>query len=171
MTVDDVKSFWKKQPNKQTNTYRGTNSFTAPLAQNEYKIDILHMTPLAKDKDVPQYALVVIDIFSKLADVTPMKERDGEHVLKALITSWKQLGYPMSVYSDDDGAFAAKNQVQHLFNSEQINHIRKKTNANVAERVMKTMKNKFHYRISCNNMKWTDAVTPASKQYNSTVHS
>ena len=44
----------------------------------------MHMSPLAKDKNVPQYALVVIDIFSKLADVIPMEERDGEHVLKAM---------------------------------------------------------------------------------------
>ena len=38
-------------------------------------------------------------LFSKLADVIPMEERDGEHVLKALRTSFKKMGYPMSVYS------------------------------------------------------------------------
>ena len=70
----------------------------------------MHMTPLAKDKNVPLYALVVIDIFSKLADVIPMEERDGEHVLKALRAIFKQMGYPMSVCSDD-GAFATNNQV------------------------------------------------------------
>ena len=59
----------------------------------------MHMSPLAKDKNVPQYALVVIDIFSKLADVIPMDERDGEHVLKALRASFKKIGYPMSVMS------------------------------------------------------------------------
>ena len=129
------------------------------------------MSPLAKDKNVPQYALVVIDIFSKLADVIPMEERDGEHVLKALRASFKKMGYPMSVYSDDDGAFATKNQVQDFFNSEGINHIVTKTHANVAERFIRTMKNKIHDRVRFNNMKWTDALTPALKQYNSTSHS
>ena len=93
----DVKSFLKKQPNKQIKNYRGTNSYTAPCARYEYQIDIMHMSPLAKDKNVPQYALVAIDIFSKLADVIPMDERDGEHVLKALRASFKKMGYPMSV--------------------------------------------------------------------------
>ena len=102
------------------------------------------MSPLAKDKNVPQYALVVIDIFSKLA---------------------------MSVHSDDDGAFATKNQVQDFFNSEGINHIVTKTHANVAERFIRTMKNKIHDRVRFNNMKWTDALTQALKQYNSTSHS
>ena len=171
ITLDDVKSFLKKQPNKQIKNYRGTNSYTAPFARYEYQIDIMHMSPLAKDKNVPQYALVVIDIFSKLADVIPMEERDGEHVLKALRTSFKKMGYPMSVYSDDDGAFATKNQVQDFFNSEGINHIVTKTHANVAERFIRTMKNKIHDRVRFNNMKWTDALTPALKQYNSTSHS
>ena len=62
----------------------------------------MRMTPLAKDKYISQYALVVIDIFSKIADVVPMEERDGEHVLKAFGASFKKMGYPMSVYSDDD---------------------------------------------------------------------
>ena len=48
----------------------------------------MRMSPLAKDTNVPQYALVVIDIFSKLADVILMDERDGEHVLKALRASF-----------------------------------------------------------------------------------
>ena len=98
------------------------------------------MSPLAKDKNVPQYALVVIDIFSKFADVIPMEERDGEHVLKALRASCKKMGYPMSVHSDDDGAFATKNQVQDFFNSAGIHHIVTKTHANVAERFIRTMK-------------------------------
>ena len=105
--LEDVKSFLKKQPNKK---YKGTNSFTAPFSRWEYQFDRMHMTPLAKVKDVPQYALVVIDIFSKFADVIPMEERDGEHVLKALRASLKKMGYSMSVYSDDDRAFATKNK-------------------------------------------------------------
>ena len=63
-----------------------------------------------------------------------MFNRDGESVEKALRASCKKMGYPMSVYSDDDGAFANKNNVQEFFESEGINHIVTKTHANVAER-------------------------------------
>ena len=72
----------------------------------------MHMTPLVKDKDTPEFALVVIDIFSKLADVVPMFNRDGENVETALRASFRKMGYPMSVYSDDHGAFANKDNVQ-----------------------------------------------------------
>ena len=99
ITLDDVKTFLKKQPNNQIKNYRGSNSYTAPFARYEYQIDIMRMTPLAKDKNVPQHALVVIDIFSKLADVIPMEERDGDHVLKALRASFKKMGHPMRVFN------------------------------------------------------------------------
>ena len=53
ITLEDVKSFLKKQSNKQIKNYGGTNSYTAPFARYEYQIDIMHMSPLAKDKNVP----------------------------------------------------------------------------------------------------------------------
>ena len=95
---EGAKSFLKKQPNKQIKNYRGTNSFTAPFSGWEYQVDILHMTPLVKDKDTPEYALVVIDVFRKLADVAPMFNRDGESVEKALKESFKRMGYSIWVF-------------------------------------------------------------------------
>ena len=79
----DVSEWMKKQPNKQIRRYRGSNSYTAPFAryEYEYQIDIMDMKPLTKTPEVkvpvkngePRYGLVVIDIFSKLANVVPMK--------------------------------------------------------------------------------------------------
>ena len=100
-----------------------------------------------------------------------MEERDGEYVLKTLKENFKKMGYPISIYSDDDGVFATKNQVQDFFNSEGIKYIITNTHANVAERFIRTMKKKIHDRARFNNMKWIDALTPALKQYNSTLHS
>ena len=114
ITRVDVETFMKKQPNKQIRGYRGSNSYTAPFSRFEYQIDIMHMKPLTKVPEAkipmknsePPYALVVIDIFSKMGDVVPMKQRDGETVLPALKQSFKKMGFPMShIYSDDDGAF------------------------------------------------------------------
>ena len=102
-----------KQPNKQIKGYRGSNSYTAPFARFEYQIDIMVMAPLVKNPEVkiertkkqPKYALVVIDIFSKLANIVPMKENNSESVLDALNQSFKKMGSPISIFSDNDGAF------------------------------------------------------------------
>ena len=56
-----------QQPNKQRKPYRGQgNSYVAPFARFEYQIDIMDMVSLQKQTNQPRYALVVIDIFSKL---------------------------------------------------------------------------------------------------------
>jgi hypothetical protein len=75
------------------------------------------MTPLASKPDPeakikvskgePKQALVVIDIFSKYADVIPIDELNSDNVLKALKEAFKKMGFPMSIYSDNDGNFQA----------------------------------------------------------------
>ena len=53
----------------------------------------------------PRYAMVVIDIFSRLANVVPMKEKTDPNALSALKESFERIGFPMSIYSDNDRAF------------------------------------------------------------------
>ena len=99
----------KKQPNKQIRGHRGSNSYTAPFARFEYQIDIMHMKPLTKVPEAkipmkntePPYELFVKDIFSKMGDAVPVKQRDGETVLPALKQSFKKIGFPVSIYGDD----------------------------------------------------------------------
>ena len=63
----------------------------------------MHMKPLTKVPEAkvpmknsePPYALVVTDIFSKMGDVVPIKQRDGETVLQC--QSFKTMGFPMSI--------------------------------------------------------------------------
>ena len=82
--------------------------------------------------------VVVIDIFSKYGDVQPMNNKDNNSVYAALLTSFKIMQYPMSIYSDDDSAFKAK--VKELFDGEGIKHITTLTHANVVERFIRTIK-------------------------------
>ena len=177
ITMDDVKDFMRKQPNKQIKGYRGYNSFTAPFARFEYQIDVMHMNPLVKNPEVnikvskeqPKFVLVVIDIFSKYADVIPMEHNDSKHVLPALKQAFKKMGFPMSIYSDNDGAFQAV--VGQFFKDEGIKHIVTQTHANVAERFIRTMKGMIHDRVRFNKASWTSTLTPALNKYNTTAHS
>ena len=106
----------------------------------------------------PRNALVVIDIFSKLANAVPMKNKDGAPVLPALKESFKKMGFPMSIYSDDDGAF--KSVVIEFFDAEGINHIITLTHANVVivERFIRTLKNMVYDRVRFNKAGWTSML-------------
>ena len=95
----------KRRPKKQRRPYPTSNSYTAPFPRFEYQIDIMDMGILQKSEDQPKFALVVIDIFNKFGDAEPMYRKDSEAILEALKIIFSKMGYPMSIYSDDDGAF------------------------------------------------------------------
>ena len=173
----DVSEWMKKQPNKQIRRYRGSNSYTAPFARYEYRIDIMDMKPSTKTPEAkvpvkngePRYALVVIDIFSKLANIVPMKQKNGKSILPALKQTSEKMGHPMSIYSDDDGAF--KTIVKQYFDGEGITHIITLTHADVAERFIRTMKNMIHDGVRFNRGSWTEMLSKTLEKYDTTVHS
>ena len=107
ISLEYAKNWIKKQPNKQRKGYKGYNSYKAPFPRYQYQIDIMDMSYL-KQLNQPRYALVIIDIFSKYGDVQPINNKDSNSVYEALLTSFKIMKYPMSIYSDDDSAFKAK---------------------------------------------------------------
>ena len=65
----------------------------------------MDMVGLQKSPNQPRYALVTIDIFSKYGDAEPMYKKYSEAVLGAMKIIFQNMGYPMSIHSDDDGAF------------------------------------------------------------------
>ena len=67
----DVKNWYDN--NIEQGKYRGTNSYIAPRRQFEYQMDICFFNDL-KDPDYNQ-ALVIIDIFTKFAAMTPIKSK------------------------------------------------------------------------------------------------
>ena len=70
-----------------------------------------------------------------------MNNKDSNSVYDALQIIFKKMGYPMSVYSDDDGAF--KSKVKQFCDGQGINHIITLTHANVVERFIRTLKTEF----------------------------
>ena len=71
ISLEYVKNWIKKQPNKQRKGYKGYNSYKAPFPRFEYQIDIVDMNYL-KQSNQPRYALTVIDRFNKYGDAQPM---------------------------------------------------------------------------------------------------
>ena len=141
ITLEDVHTWMKRQPNKQRRGYRGSNSYTAPFPRFEYQLDIMDMVELQLSPTQPRYGLAIIDIFSRLGDVIPMFNKDSISVLNGLNIVFRKMGYPMSIYSDDDPAF--KSKVKEFLDGEGINHITTFTHANVVERWIRTLKTLF----------------------------
>ena len=176
VSLNYVKEWVRKQPNKQRRNYKNYNSYSPPYARAVYSVDIMDMISLMKDTNTfsesyKRYALLCIDNFSKKISIIPMENRDGETVYDAFIQCFKELGFPNSIYSDDDGAFNYK-KLQDYLKGEGIEHVISLTHANVAERAIRTIKKMITDRVLVTKGAWTILLKPALDKYNKTmVHS
>ena len=123
-----------------------------------------------KQTNQPRYALTVIDIFSKSGDVQPMSNTYSHSVYDALNKSFKIMKLPLSIYSDDDGAF--KSKVEELLDGEGIKHIITLTHANVVERFIRSIiKPGIHEILQFNQANWTDMLKHIIHKHLNTTHS
>ena len=113
--------------------------------------------------------MVIINIFSKYGDAETMFRKESEAVLAAMKIIFRKMGHPMSIYSDDDGAFKLK--VKEFLDGLGINQIVTLTHANVVERFIRTLKNGIHDRVRITNGKWEDMLKFVVNKYNNTIHS
>ena len=62
ITLEEVKNFMKKQPNKQIKGYQNNNSFLPPFARAEFQTDIMDMNKF-KQEEEERFALMAIEAF------------------------------------------------------------------------------------------------------------
>lgn len=176
ITLDMVSKWMKAQSNKQVSGYKNYNSYNAPFPKYEFQIDIMVLSSLLRDvgstiKNQLNMGLVCIDIFSKKCHIVPIENKDTDTVYNAVLQCFQVLGQPLSIYSDDEGALNSK-KLQDFFKGEGITHIITKTHANVAERMIRTIKKMIGDRLRVNKDKtWVEMMRPALNKYNNQVHS
>ena len=98
-----------------------------------------------------------------------MHNKDSISVYNDLLFLGGEKGDPISIYSDDDGAFRSK--VKALFDGEGINNIVTSTHANVAERWIRTLQNAIHDRVRFTKGRWEGMLKIVVNKYNNTINS
>ena len=112
------------------------------------------------DLGSPRNGLICIDLFSKKLPI--------ETVYKAMLQCFNVLGHPMSIYTDDDGAFAYK-QNQEYLEGEATRGIVTLTHASVAERAIRIVKKMLGDRVKATNRTWTSLLQVALPKYNQQI--
>ena len=138
ITLEEVKNFMKRQPNKQKKGYQNYNSYLVPYARAEFQIDIMDMNKF-KQEGEERYAVIVIDAFSMYAYIHPMESKNSEDVLRALKATFTVMGEPIEIFSDEDTALLSVVK-KHL---DGLGIVQKttRTHANIVERLIRTMEN------------------------------
>ena len=150
----------KKQPNKQIKGYQNYNSYLVPYAGAEFQIDIMDMNKFKQERE-EKYGLIVIDAFSRYAYIHPMENKNSEDVLKALKQAFKVMGEPIEIFSVEDTAF--RSVVKKYLDGLGIVQQKTRTHANIAERLIWTIKNGVADRICFTKGNWTGLNKPTLK--------
>ena len=149
---------------------RSSNSFVSPGARFEFEIVITDI--LARDGgERVRYAMVAI-VFIKIAEVTPIENRQPIELISALKLIFKSMGTPKQLYSDEESSFRAKVFFRFI-NENDITHIQTSTHAPSAERFTRTFKDNLYRRLDGfkqERTEWTKHVSSILTKHNNTEH-
>jgi transposase InsO family protein len=112
-----------------------------------------------------------VDVFSKKADMIPLKDREQTTTTKAFEKILNNLGIPKTIYSDQGSEF--KNaSFQKLLDKHNIQIIFALGHASFVESFNKTMKYRMmKYMKLKNTDNWSKIVSPVLDAYNNSPHS
>ena len=119
-----------------------------------------------------RYVLVVIDDFSRHVWTRPLKNKNGKEVAKAFKDLFQE-GFKTLKLRSDAGSEYTNQIVQKLFADEGIHHFTtfNETKANIAERVIKTLKSKyFRYMTEHQTFRYIDILDDVTHAYNHSYH-
>jgi len=140
---------------------------------DQWDADLMDMTKFSKANDGYAYVLVVIDIFSKLLWMRPLKNKKGESVAKAFEDVLRDGRQPTRTRTDKGQEFRS-NAFNTLLNARGIAHLyaqNTEVKANYAERVIKTVKAKlYRYMTYKQSERYIDHLQDFAGNYNMTYH-
>ena len=118
-----------------------------------------------------KYVFDCIDVFSKKAEMIPMKTRDKATTVNAFEKILKNMGIPKTIYSDMGSEFNNK-EFQAILDKHKIKIIWATDHAPFVESFNKTMKNRLYKYMALHRTdNWAKAMEKVLDGYNSTPHS
>lgn len=127
--VDEIFSPLRRRFPRRHTVQRGIN--------DTWQADLTVLSSFAKENDGINYLLVVIDIFSKIAQIEPLKTKAGKEVAEAFKKIFVKFGQTPRNIQVDQGVEFFNQHVKALFKQHNINlyhSYNKEIKASMAER-------------------------------------
>ena len=139
---------------------------------DQWDMDLMDMSRLAKDNDGNHFVLLAIDIFSRYVYVQPLKTKQAKEVVNALKTIFDNGRIPEKIRTDKGSEFVNRWVKAYLKEKEVIHFVtHNEVKANYAERAIKTIKGKiFKYFSKNQTYKYIDKLQDFVYGYNHTIH-
>ena len=162
-----------RQKSRQTQAYRGFNSYVATEPLQEVQIDIADFTRSAEVNDGYRYGFVAVDIFTKISHAVPFKDKKPAESIRACNEVLDKIGAMKTLLHDNEGSWNST-QFIRLIHSHNIKQIITSAPPPFAERMVQTIKNMIHARLEGlerSKEKWVDILPSVLNKCNNTKHS
>lgn len=120
-----------------------------------------------------KYCLTVIDIFSKVAYIRPLKTKTGSEVTQAMKSVLDSVGRSVKNLHVDMGKEFYNGEMTRLLDRYKVNRYSTYSSkkAAIVERFNRTIKKKIYQQFSLRgNYKWIDIIDSLVNEYNNTRH-
>ena len=141
-----------------------------------FGVDLCDMTEdIAKHNNGYRYILVIIDLFSRKVDLTPLKNKTCENFSKALVEYLENSPYKYThMFSDQGSEFIGKaaQKIYKQFNIIRYNVFNRKFKCSIAERYIRDLKSVLYKYFTQNNTyKFLDILPKIENIHNFSKHS
>ena len=140
---------------------------------DQFDVDLADVSSLSNENDGVKHLLFVIDIFSKYLWVEPLKNKTAKEVIKGFRNVFAH-GRKCKKLRTDNGTEFTSKVTQNYLKNEGIYHFttqNSNTKANIAERVIQTIKNMmYRYFTKQRTHRFIDVLQDIVKTYNVTPH-
>lgn len=171
-----VKEFLAKQDaytlHKPVRKKFPTRRVYVTFMDEQWEIDLIDLSKIAKYNDKNRYILSVIDVLSKHAWAEPIKSKSADDVLDAFGRVLDDGRKPVRVYSDKGTEFTNR-KFRAFLEDRGIGFYTATSNkkASVVERFNRTIKQKmFRYFTANNTLRYVEALEDLLVSYNESVH-
>jgi hypothetical protein len=177
-TKDEVKEWLRDQPaytlHVPVRRNFKQNRIIVYTINEQFQADLADLSSLKKHNDGVRYLLTCIDVFSKYAWVTPLKNKGAIGVCEALEAIFEDR--TPEKFQTDEGTEFVNEKCKELFKRLDINHFHALSNSEtkcaVVERFNRTLKTKmWKYLTHVNKYRYIDVLPDLVHSYNNTYHS
>ena len=144
------------------------------FTDNIWGVDLADMQSLSKKNEGIKYLLCAIDLFSKYAFAVPLKDKKGISITNAFKKIIKQSGRkPNKIWVDQGGEFYNNDFKKWLWSNNIIMYSTYNEGKSVvAERFIRTLKNKLHKHMTATSKNvHYNVLDDIVNEYNNTKHS
>ncbi len=139
ITLQDTKEWLEKQKLRQARAYHGYNSYVASEPLQEIQQDVADFIESGAVNHGYRYLFVAVDMFTKYCHAVPIKNKQSEESVRAMQEVLSVIGYPKTIYHDNEGAWNSKLFLE-LLKSHNIKQIVTSSPPPFAERMVQTIK-------------------------------